>query len=101
MQSVFRAFHSAETVLLRVNADIVTTLDSIKMAELILFYHNAAFDTIKQNVLLERLSHRFGIKKWILSNLASKPGSTRFRIGADSIYPLCGTSLRHYRKTCG
>ena len=59
-QSAYRKNHSTETVLLRVQNDVRTTLDKNEAVVLVLLDLSAAFDTVDHNMLLGRLSE-FGI----------------------------------------
>ena len=72
-QSGYRAFHSVETALVRVTNDILLSLDKGEEVILVLLDFSSAFDTIKHDILLERLRLRFGIGgkaiKWIESYL--------------------------------
>ena len=60
-QSGYRSFHSVETALLRITNDVLLTLDKGKEVILVLLDFSSAFDTIKHDVLLQRLLQRFGI----------------------------------------
>ena len=70
-QSAFRNFHSSETALLRVQNDILVSLDSGRSTALFLLDLSAAFDTIDKNILLHRLKHWFGITSSVLPSLSS------------------------------
>ena len=70
-QSAYRKFHSSETALLRVQNDILVSLDSGHSTALLLLDLSAAFDTIDHNILLHRLQHWFGISSTALSLLSS------------------------------
>jgi len=54
MQSAYRAFHSTETAVLKVMADILLTLDRGDIAFLILLDLSSAFDTVDHVTLLKR-----------------------------------------------
>ena len=75
-QSAYRAFHSTETALLRVQNDIFSCMDKNKLMALVMLDLSAAFDTIDHNILLRRLESRFGIKgvalQWIKSYLSQR-----------------------------
>ena len=66
-QSVYKKLHSTETTLTRVQNDILRTIDSRRSVLLVLLDLSAAFDTVDHFILLQRLSHRFGIKSKTLS----------------------------------
>ena len=74
-QSAYRKFHSTETALLKVQNDILQSLDQNNVTILVMLDLSAAFDTIDHNTLLQRLEHSFGIKskplKWITSYLSN------------------------------
>ena len=60
-QSAYRKYHSTETALLRVNNDLLQSMDKKQCCFLVLSDLSAAFDTVNHNTLLNRLSHRFGL----------------------------------------
>ena len=70
-QSVYEAFHSTETALVRVHNDILTAIDNNNTVILLLLDLSAAFDTVDHSILLSRLSSRFGIKGTVLAWLRS------------------------------
>jgi hypothetical protein len=76
MQSAYRAAHSCETALMRIQNDILMALDSKKCVFLVLLDMSAAFDTVDHQMLLRRLSERLGIKgnalQWITSYLHNR-----------------------------
>ena len=77
LQSAYRAMHSTETALLKVVSDIRRSLDSNKdVVLLMLDLICAAFDTVDYDILIRRLTRRFGIKgtvhKWLKSYLCSR-----------------------------
>ena len=67
-QSAFRKFHFSETALLRVQKDVLFSLDSGHSTALLLDL-SAAFDTIDHTSLLHRLKNWFGITYYALSSL--------------------------------
>ena len=79
-QSAYRKFHSTETALLRVQSDILMSMDRQEVTLLILLDLSAAFDTIDHTILLDILDNDFGIignaKEWIKSFLVK--GSSMF-----------------------
>lgn len=60
-QSAYRKFHSTETALLRIQNDLLLSIDKQKVSALVLLDLSAAFDTIDHNILLNRLSTYYGI----------------------------------------
>ena len=61
-QSAYRCNFSTETALLRVQNDILVSLDRGDEVLLVLLDFSAAFDTIDHSTLLWRLENRFGVK---------------------------------------
>ena len=76
LQSAYRKVHSTETALLRVQNDILESLDSGRVAMLVLLDLSAAFDTLDHQTLLQRFKHHFGIDgkplAWITSYLSDR-----------------------------
>ena len=73
MQSAYRACHSTETALVRVQNDILRTRDQGGAAILVLLDYSAAFDTIDHSILLSRMESILGVKgsalQWFKSYL--------------------------------
>ena len=78
-QSAYRQFHSTETALLRVQNDLVKSVDESGGAILVLLDLSAAFDTIDHDNLLNLLNTSFGIQgtalDWIKSYLSDRKQS--------------------------
>ena len=53
--------HSCETALVEICGDILSSMDSNKCVLLILLDQSAAFDTVHQDLLINRLTARYGI----------------------------------------
>lgn len=89
LQSAYRANHSTETALLKVQNDILQALDSQHVAVLVLLDLSAAFDTIDHHTLLTRLSREFAIKgkayEWFHSYLIGRSQSVT--INAETSTP--------------
>ena len=89
-QSSFRKFHSTETALLRVQSDILSSMDRQEVTLLVLLDLSAAFDTLDHGILVDILSSDFGIVgdalKWIESYLAER--SQRVIINQESSKPF-------------
>ncbi len=75
MQSAYRKYHSTETALLRVQNDILMSVDKKGAVVLLLLDLSAAFDTVDHAILLSRLSGWLGIQgkalTWFQSYLSS------------------------------
>ncbi len=67
-QSAYRKNHSTETVLLKVQNDILMHLDNSNTVILVLLDLSAAFDTIDHDILLKRLEKDVAIKVLHLSS---------------------------------
>ena len=76
MQSAYHSFQSTETALLRVQNDLVNSIGKKNLAALVLLDLSAAFDTIDHDILLRKMSARFGITgtslKWFESDLSNR-----------------------------
>ena len=70
-QSAYKRCHSTETALLKVQNDILIAIDNKKFVALLLLDMSAAFDTVNHEILLERMSKRFGIKGKVLIKVVS------------------------------
>ena len=60
-QSAYKALHSTETALLKVQSDILESVDAGNVVVLVMLDLSAAFDTIDHNMLFDRLVSRFGV----------------------------------------
>ncbi len=70
-QSTYRKYHSTETVLLKVQNDILMHLDKSDTVMLVLLDLSAAFDIIDHKILFDRLEKRCGIRGNVLKLLIS------------------------------
>ena len=62
LQSAYKQYHSCETALVRVQNDILLSIDNQQcVVVLLLLDLSAAFDTVDHGILLQRLSTNFGI----------------------------------------
>ena len=79
LQSAYRKYHSTETALIRVQNDLLRAVDENKEAVLILLDLSAAFDTIDHELMLARLTDRYGVTgiphKWFKSYLCDRDQS--------------------------
>ena len=70
-QSAYRKFHSTETALLKLHADITQALDQGLHVVVITLDLSAAFDTVDHQILLQRLHDLFGLSGDALGWMAS------------------------------
>jgi len=91
-QSACKQLHSTETVLLRVQNDILVALDNHQSVILLLLDLSAAFDTVDHTILLNRLATRFGITcsalSWFTSYLCNRYQFVSIRGERSSHRPL-------------
>lgn len=66
-QSVFRRFHSTETVILKFHNDMVRAINDGKVTVLALLDLSSAFDSVDHDILLRVLEFRFGLNGVSLS----------------------------------
>ena len=70
-QSAYRKYHSTETALLKICDDLLCAMDRSECSVLVMLDQSAAFDTINQDMLLDRMKHSYGITdsalKWLHS----------------------------------
>ena len=75
LQSGFRRFHPVETALLKVQTDVLMSMDRQEITLLALLDLSTAFDTIDHQILLNVIENDFGIigsaQKWFASCLLS------------------------------
>ena len=76
MQSAYKAFHSTESALLRIQNDLLSAMDIKQGSFLVLLDLSAAFDTVDHDILLHRIQTRLGIGgtalTWLRSYLADR-----------------------------
>lgn len=70
-QSAYKMFHSVETALLKIQNDLLLSVDKRQVSALVLLDLSAAFDTVDHHILLSRLKLNFGISGSALSLLTS------------------------------
>ena len=94
-QSAYKMYHSCETALVRVQNDILQLIDSDHCVVLLLLDLSAAFDTVDHQILLDRMSERFGIKGNALAWFASYLGDRTQFVSID------GRSSNPSKLICG
>lgn len=76
MQSAYRQDHSTETALLKVQNDILLSIDNNNIVVLVLLDLSAAFDTIDHTIMIDRLENRSGVTgsalEWFRSYLRNR-----------------------------
>jgi len=76
LNSAYKALHSTETALLKVQTDIATSIGNGDVTLLVMLDLSAAFDTIDHQVLRETLVSDFGVTgkvlSWIMSYLSDR-----------------------------
>jgi hypothetical protein len=93
-QSAYRPHHSTETALLRVQNDILTSIDNKEVTLLVLLDLSAAFDTVDHTILLNRLKN-IGIMgvvyDWFSSYLTGRSQAVHLdSVSSDSVDLTCG-----------
>ena len=92
LQCGYKKHHSCETALLRVQNDILKSIDDKQCVVLLLLDLSAAFDTVDHKILLHRLRSRFGIKgkalSWLQSYLTDRSQSVQIDGFTSSVRPL-------------
>ena len=82
-QSAYKASHSTETALLKVQNDILQAIDQRECVMLVLLDLSAAFDTVDHHKLLHRLESSFGIAgtalQWLSSYLTGRSQSVHIK----------------------
>ena len=75
-QSGFRKYHSTETALLKVQNDILLSMDRQEVCFLVLLDLSSAFDTIDHKIMIDLLESQFGVTDkaldWIKSYLSNR-----------------------------
>ena len=76
LQSAYKSNNSTETALLKINTDLLDAIDRKEVTGLLLLDLSAAFDTISQRLLLNRLHYHYGIQdvtlEWIKNYLTNR-----------------------------
>jgi hypothetical protein len=92
VQSAYRAAHSTETSFLKVLNDLLLAVEKGDAVILALLDQSAAFDTTDHDILLDRLSARFGISGtalfWFTSYISDRRQSVSVSGFSSSPCPL-------------
>ncbi len=92
MQSAYKRGHSTESALLRVQNDLLMSVDGEGAAALVLLDLSAAFDTVDHSILLSLLETRIGITdtalQWIASYLSNRHQSVVIKGETSAKHPL-------------
>ena len=74
--SAYKKHHSTETLLVKINSDIMNNMDQQTVTMLVLLDLSAAFDTVSLGILTEIFQFQFGIAgnvlKWFVSYLSDR-----------------------------
>ena len=94
-QSAYKVHHSTETVMVKVQDDILRAIDGNEAVVLLMLDISAAFDTVSHETLLDRLSRRYGItgsvREWFASYLSSRTQFVQIECSRSSAHELnCG-----------
>ena len=92
LQSAYKKYHSTESALLKVKNDILLNMDAQKVTLLVLLDLSAAFDTVRHDILLDRLRSRFGgtdqTLNWLTSYISDRPQRVAVNGGLSDTFPL-------------
>jgi hypothetical protein len=94
-QSAYRSFHSAETALVKVQSDILMSMDQREVTLLVLLYLSAAFDTVDHEIMLEILKSNFCVSGnalgWLKSFLSDRKQFVSLNQVLSNNFPVtCG-----------
>jgi hypothetical protein len=91
-QSGFRTGHSTETALLKINNDIMMSLDKNRGTLLLLLDLSAAFDTLHHSLLLQILKTEFGLDgvvlEWFSSYLSQRTFAVFTKTHESTSHPI-------------
>ena len=89
LQSAYKAGHSTETILLKVQHDIASALDDNCVVMLVMLDLSAAFDSVDQEQLLYIFEHEYGICGSALSWFRSYLDGRTYRVQIDEASSHC------------
>jgi len=85
LQSAYKPAHSTETALLKVKADMMSSLSQHKGVFLVLLDLSSAFDTVNHNLLIDRMESELGLKDCVLNWFKSYLSGRTSRVCIDGI----------------
>ena len=83
-QSGFRMNHCTETALVKIVNDLRCNMDSQKLSVLVLLDLSAAFDTVDQHIMLNRLRHLVSLSGTVLNWFYSYLTDRHFLVSMDT-----------------
>jgi len=86
LQSAYKPGHSTETALLRIQNDILNTIDTGRGTLLVLLDLSAAFDTVDHSILLGLLEEHIGVSATALALLESYLSGRSQRVTVNNIF---------------
>lgn len=82
-QSAYHKYHSTETALVKIMNDLLCAMDNSQCTQLILLDQSAAFDTVDQEILLQRFEQSYGITgsalQWLRSYFCGRTQSVQIK----------------------
>ena len=92
LQSAYKRHHSTESALLKVKNDILLNMDAQKVTLLVLLDLSAAFATVRDDILLDRLRSRLGgtdqTLNWFTSYILDQTQRVAVSGGLSDTFPL-------------
>jgi len=80
MQSVYRQYHSTETVVTKVYNDLLMAADNGQVSALCLLDLSAAFDTGDHDLMMRRLERQYGLRSVVLQWFSSYLSGRTFQV---------------------
>jgi hypothetical protein len=91
-QSAYKKYHSTETLLLKIQDDIISSISRGEVTMLVLLDLSAAFDTIDHNILIHRLQSRYGVDgtalEWFKSYVSDRSQLVTINDTLSDMLPL-------------